>query len=241
MKIYLTLILTCYNEGEHLKGSFKRIYSVLKSLKKTYEIIFIDDRSKDRTLEIIKGIIKEYSKRNVNIQLIEHRHNQGRGKSVMDGIGVSKGNITGFLDVDLEVGQEYILNALSQLETCDVVIGRRLFPFSFKTIHRYLASKIYAWMVRAVLNLPVHDSEAGFKFFQRNKIQKVLLYVRNNGWFWDTEIVALANLFKLKIKEIPVKYVRRTDKTSTVNIFKDSILYFWNLIEFRLRYKSIKK
>ncbi|OGK09546.1 hypothetical protein A2767_04060, partial [Candidatus Roizmanbacteria bacterium RIFCSPHIGHO2_01_FULL_35_10] len=167
----------------------------------------------------------------------QHTKNLGRGKTVMDGIKVSRGFITGFLDVDLEVGPEYILKTLPLLDSCDVVVGKRFFPFSFRTIHRYFTSKAYAWMARVVLNLPVHDSEAGFKFFKKAKIQKILPFVRNSGWFWDTEIVALSKIFNLKIKELPVRYIRRTDKTSTVNTFRDSFVYLWNLILFVIRIK----
>jgi hypothetical protein len=164
----------------------------------------------------------------------------GRGKAVSDGIVASKSQVTGFLDVDLEVGAEYISKALQLLESCDVVVGKRSFPLALNTVHRYLASKTYAFFSRVLLRLPVHDSEAGFKFFKRVKIEKVLPYVSNWGWFWDTEIIALADIFKLKIKELPVRYIRRTDKTSTVSTLRDSAVYFWNLLNFKIKYKFIK-
>lgn len=243
MRIYLSLILSCYNEAGHLRESFKRIYSVLRGLKDPYEVIFIDDCSNDKTLSIIKELIKEYKKKGINFRLIVHAKNLGRGKSVVDGIKVSHGSIAGFIDVDLEVGPGYILKALPLFDSYDVVVGQRSFGFSPLTIHRYVSSKIYAWMARTLLNLPIHDSEAGFKFFKKAKLHRLLPFVRNSGWFWDTEIIALSQLFNLKISELPVKYIRRTDKTSTVNTFKDSLVYLWNLVNFYVQFKtgSIKR
>ena len=84
-----------------------------------------------------------------------------------------------------------------------------------------------------ILKLPVHDTEAGYKFFRRKKILPVLKQVKDKRWFWDTEIIALGYLNGLKIKEIKVLFKRRSDKTSTVNLFRDTLEYIWSLLVFR--------
>lgn len=229
MNIQFSLILACFNEETHLEKSFQTIISVLNKTRTRYEIIFVDDKSQDQTLQIIKEIIKKHPK--VAIKLLAHSRNQGRGKSVSDGLMLSRGNLVGYLDVDLEISPKYIPQALKLLAIHDVVTASRSYNFSFSTIHRFLATKIYAFLVCRLLHLPVNDTEAGFKFFRRKKILPVLKKAKNPGWFWDTEIVFYANQSGSKLVNLPVKYIRRTDKKSTVHTLTDSVDYLVNLIK----------
>lgn len=240
MNPYFSLILPCFNEGEHLKKSFIKLIKVLKTLPYSFEIIFVEDKSTDRTLSLIREIISQNP--DIDCKLITHQKNQGRGKSVVDGVRAACGTIVGFIDVDLEVDPKYINQAILGLKSADVIVGRRQYEFYWTLIHRFFATKIYASLVKALLNLPVNDTEAGFKFFRRKKILPLLKVANNPGWFWDTEIVVYSNLAGLRLVELPVVYKRRQNKTSTVKTLPDSIVYLFHLISlcFRLRQKKLK-
>ena len=73
------------------------------------------------------------------------------------------------------------------------------------------------------------DTETGFKFFRRDRILPVLDKVHDQGWFWDTEVMIQGYLAGLRIIEIPALYERQTMKTSSVRIFRDSLLQFRKL------------
>ena len=92
-------------------------------------------------------------------------------------------------------------------------------------------------MVRRLLHLPIHDTEAGYKFFKRQKILRVLSAVRDPHWFWDTELVARAYQSRLRIVELPVQFIRNVKKTSTVKPFHDSLRYIIAILQFRRREK----
>lgn len=229
-KINVSLILACYNEGPTFEKSVSQIIVACQKLKKGWEIIFVDDKSVDET----KKTIEKFSKNLKNSRAIFHRQNMGRGKSVTDGMKVARGDICGYLDVDLEVSQNYIPLFISEIESgADMVIGKRYYEKGIDAISRLVASKGYSFLVKTLLNLPVTDTEAGYKFFRRRKILPILAKVDDKRWFWDTEICARAYWAGLKISEIPVLFIRRSDKKSTVNLLSDTLSYLKNLISFR--------
>jgi len=208
----------------------ERIVSVLKRLKKSWEIIFVEDKSNDDTKKSVEKLVKEIK----NARAIYHFKNQGRGKSVADGIRVAKGDICGYLDVDLEVSASYIPLFIKEIEDgADLVVGKRFYEGGLKNLTRFVSSKVYAIAVKSILKLPVDDTEAGYKFFRRSKIVPLLTKVKSKHWFWDTEICVIANLKNLRVEQIPVLFKRREDKKSTVKLFPDTIDYLKNLIRLK--------
>ena len=229
-KPYLSLILPLYNEGSTLDQSLKIIYQVLKKLEKSWEVILIEDQSTDETLLKIQKLLPNLP----NTRLIQHQKNQGRGKSVSDGIKAAKGIYCGFLDVDLEVSANYIPLFVKELEKgADCVIGKRFYEKNFAALTRVLASVGYKFIVHSLLKLPIDDTEAGYKFFDTQKILPVLKKIQATGWFWDTEICARAYWAGLKINQIPVLFIRRTDKKSTVRLIPDTWDYLKKIYQFK--------
>ena len=228
----ISLIIACYNEGRGFENNVETVLNVLEKLKKSYEVIFVDDKSRDNTIQNIKKIKNKY--KNINIKTIFHPQNTGRGKTVTDGILASSGKIVGFLDIDLEVPAHYIGIFVNSIENgVDISIGSRIYEFQPKSLVRWFASKGYVYLIKKLLKLPFRDTEAGYKFFNREKILPVLKECRDPGWFWDTEIIARSNKRGLKIIEIPVVFIRDYNKNSTVRVFSDSIDYMKKLIKYR--------
>ncbi len=234
---YLSLILPCFNEAQHLTKSIDTIIDVLKTLPYKFEIIFIDDKSQDQTPLYLKEIKEKYQ--NLPIRIYFHSKNKGRGKTVSEGILAAKGKVVGYMDIDCEVSPKYINKFVGAVnQECDVVVAQRNYEFKLASIHRHLASLIYSRLTKTLLKLPVSDTEAGFKFFNTHKIKKIISMVEDNYWFWDTEVIVVASQNNLKIKGIPVIFKRRLDKTSTVNLLRDSIKYLESLIKLTLKLKS---
>lgn len=233
----LSLIITCYNEEPHLKESFDVLKKFLIQTKWNYEFIFVDDFSQDRTRSVIEKILQE--NRDFKIKTVFREKNEGRGQSVTDGLKAASGKIIGFLDIDLEVGAHYIFPAVSLIQTgqFDFVMAHRIYKFSFQSIIRTILSRGYNFLMRHLLGLPFRDTEAGFKFFSKEKILPILDLVENKRWFWDTEIVAHAYEGGLKISLLPVLFIRNRNKKTTVKLVRDSFDYFMNLLRFRRKFK----
>lgn len=229
-KPYISLILPLYNEGSTLEQSLKTIYMSLEKIKKNWEVILVEDKSTDDTLVKIKKLLPYLR----NSKLIHHKKNQGRGKTVSNGIKAARGIYCGFLDIDLEVSSDYIPLFIKELERgYDLVIGNRFYEKNITALARVITSKGYKLIVRSLLNLPVDDTESGYKFFRREKILPILSKINEKGWFWDTEICARAYWAGLKISQIPVLFVRRVDKKSTVRLIPDSWDYLKKIYRFR--------
>ena len=229
----LSLILPCYNEEKILEKNFQEIIKILEILKCEWEIIFVDDKSTDNTIKIIEKFISNYP----NIKLITHQRNMGRGKTVVDGIINSSGKIVGYMDIDLEIHARYIPSVIAEIKNgADIVNGYRFYKVNLSNFHRFLLSRGYNFMVRKFLKLPFLDTEAGFKFFKREAILFLIKNTTSNHWFWDTEIMAYAFKYNFKIVNIPVLFIKKPEKKSTVNITKDTFYYLNNIIKFKKKF-----
>ena len=226
----LSVILTCLNQEKVLENSVNRIKSVLDKNKINHEIIIVDDGSTDSTYDIMKRLSEKYK----NIKLLKHPFNIGRGKAVSNGFKASKGDYIGFLDTDLELPPEYIPMFLSELKKGhDIAVYYRKYKHNLHGIIRGITSHSYNFLVRLILNVNLKDTETGFKFFNRKKILPLLSEIKEERWFWDTEIMVRSYLNGLKVIEIPLIYIPNKKGGSTVKIFSDSLDFFKKLIKFR--------
>ena len=234
---YLSLVLACYNEEETLVQSFAEIRAVLDALQRPYEVIFVDDVSRDRTRALLEDLVARHTE--LALRVVLHDSNQGRGATVTDGFRLARGTYTGYLDVDLETHPRYIPSLLRALEAgADVATVRRVYLLELHSLDRFVLSRGYAWLVQRLLGTRVQDTETGFKFFRRERLLPLLDQVQDRHWFWDTEIMVLAERQALRIAEIPGAFVRRQDKTSTLHPWRDTLVYFRQLWRFRKRLRA---
>jgi dolichol-phosphate mannosyltransferase len=230
-KLDFSLILTTYNEPHIVGPDVDEIIKFLDKLRYNYEIILVDDLGPKNAREVIKGLIKKYEKDH-NISCILNETNQGRGRSVELGFAKAKGEIVGYIDIDLEVSHYFIPQLIDAIkeEGFDGATGRRMDIFGIRSLHRWFATKVYITLVHVMTGTNYMDTETGYKFFKKSAYDKIASIPKDNGWFWDTEIMFYASKHGLKIKEVPVIYIQRPDKTSTVRLVHDSIQQFKKLL-----------
>lgn len=237
-RVEVTLILPCYNEGPTFEKSVETIIAELRKLKLSWEVIFVDDKSQDATKASVEKIVNKVS----NCKAVYHQKNEGRGKCVKDGIARSAGDICGFMDVDCEISPAFIPIFVSEIKKGnDVALANRFYEAGFQNLVRVAASKLYSMIVKLMLNIPLKDTEAGFKFFKRSSILPVVAKTHDKGWFWDTEICAVSYAMGLRIAQVPVLFIKRSDKKSTVKILEDSIDYLIKIIRFKKEFETMKR
>lgn len=228
----LSVVIPCYNESTHLEESVDILLEVLEQTKYNYEVIFVDDKSRDNTCGIVK-LICEHKKK---CRYILHDANRGRGAAFKTGFSDAKGKIVGFIDIDLEVHALYIPALVIQIEKhgYDIATGYRHYLLSQTGgIIRDFLSWIYRLTCKMSLGLGVGDTETGYKFFKKATTKSVVLKSESNGWFWDTEVMSRSVLSNLRIYEVPVLFLRKWDKKSTVRLVPDIIDYLVELYSFR--------
>ncbi len=236
----ISCVLACYNAQSFLEESFLQVKNVLDNTVFAYEIIMVDDGSSDQTAAVIKKIQAQ----NANVRTVFHRKNYGRGKTVCDGFRVSKGQIIGFIDVDLDNPARYIFPLILNVfyGKADVCTAKRIYllKFDFYLLLRWILSRGYSILVRFLLGVSLEDTETGCKFFSRDKIMPILRDVKSRGWFWDTEVMVRSYFARLKILEMPTIFIRNSH-ISTVDIVPDIFKYLVNLLRFQKEIKRLKK
>jgi len=217
----------------------RQTMEVLDNCRLQWEAIFVDDFSSDATRRLIDEIIAEHPEK--ELRRIFHETNTGRGRAVSDGFRVATGEVIGYIDIDLEVHARYIPSMYLSIMRggYDVATALRAYKPSLRIMGRHIMSNGYCWLRNRMLELPVRDTETGFKFFRRNRILPLLDAIEDKAWFWDTEIMALAWAHGLRIKEIPCLFVRQFSKKSSVHAIRDSWRGLCKLWAFRRRFKAL--
>ena len=224
--------MACYNEEAILKESVRQTFEILEATSWNYEVIFVDDCSQDRTREIIDEILAENPEK--NLSKLFHAQNTGRGRTVTDGIHMARGEVVGYIDIDLEVHARYIPSMVIAIHNgADLATANRIYKVQPRLVIRWILSQGYAYLMRFMLGVNIQDTETGYKFFNRQKILPVLQEVKDEHWFWDTEVMVRSFLHGYEIHEIPCLFIRRYDKQSTVNEIQDTLDYLRNLWRFR--------
>jgi glycosyltransferase involved in cell wall biosynthesis len=232
MTMDLSLIVPCYNEAGHLEASVRTVVEVLELTPWIWEIVFVDDGSADDT----RAIIARLAAADPRLRYILHDENRGRGAAFKTGFAASRGRVTGFVDIDMEVHARYIPSLVTEIEKhgADIATGNRHYLLrQTGGVHRAALSWAYRRLCDVLLSLDIEDSETGCKFFKRETTAGMVLGSDNDGWFWDTEVIARARLANAQIREVPVLFLRRADKASTVRVWRDSWDYLRALHGFR--------
>ncbi len=216
----ISLVIPVYNEFENLERAVNVTRDFLAGMNSDYEIIIAEDGSTDGT----KDVALSLSNADPKVWCILNEGRLGRGKALKEAFKRSSGEILVYIDVDLstEVGfLEPLIGAIA--EGNDFATGSRMMPESRATrsTKRSFASGVYNGLVRFFLGSPFRDHQCGFKAFRRESLFDILDQVQADHWFWDTEVLVLANKNGFSVKEIPVVW-DEGDGTK-VNLLKDFI------------------
>lgn len=169
---YLSVVLPVYNEEESLDLQYKAVLGAVKKLNRTYEIIFVNDGSTDRSPELLKSI----AEKDKNVKVIFFRRNFGQTAAMAAGIDYSRGEVIVFMDSDLQNEPEDIARLLEKIdEGYDVVSGWRN-KRKDKWISRKLPSKIANWLISRVTGVPLHDLGCSLKAYRGEVLRQVNLY-----------------------------------------------------------------
>ncbi|MCX6774215.1 MAG: glycosyltransferase family 2 protein [Candidatus Micrarchaeota archaeon] len=226
----ISVILPVHNEEKVLEQSIRRIEKIMLGLKMDFEIIISEDGSTDRTFEIMKSLESE------RIRIFQNRERLGKGKAIKNSLMEARGNIVIFMDADLASKPEQIEELIKQIRNgAAIVIGSRYVQGSKvkRTAIRNIASIGFNWLVRNILNSKLKDHQCGFKAFRKDAILPLANEVENRQFFWDTELLVLAQRKGLKIVEIPIEWNEGID--SKFNLIGDTFRMACGIIDLKMR------
>ncbi len=232
MSIYISFVIPAYNEELRISQTINKVFDYFGKQNFEFEIIVVDDGSKDNTQIVMKNF--------PNVKYIKLVQNQGKGAAVRTGMLAAQGKYIIFSDADLSTPVYEIPKLLKYLENgYDVCIGSRALDSSMIKVHqpfyREFMGKTFNKLVQLLVVKGISDTQCGFKGFTKQASEIIFSKQIINGFGFDVEIIYLAKLANLKIKEIPVEWYN--DDRSKVHPIKDSIKMLSEIIKIRNLHK----
>ena len=219
----ISIVIPVYNEEAIISKTIKILRDFCQKNLQNYDwkIIVADNNSNDCTAEIAKKLESESAGR-IIYKFIPQK---GKGLAIRESWKSFEADIYVFMDADLATDLSALPVLVRELENgYDLAIGSRFIKGSFskRSLIRKLTSKVFSLITRLMFGLKIKDYPCGFKSANKNVIKNVLPEVKNNQFFFDTELVIRSAKKDLKIKEIPVNWQDRdrNKSKSRVNILK---------------------
>ncbi|WP_406689010.1 bifunctional glycosyltransferase family 2/GtrA family protein [Saccharopolyspora sp. ID03-671] len=212
------VVIPVYNEERSLPGCLEVLSRYLgEGFPFSWSITVVDNASTDATLDVAHGLARSIP----NVRVL-HLDRKGRGLALRTAWGYSDADVVVYMDVDLSTGLDALLPLVAPLVNghSDLAIGSRLAPGA-RTVRggkREMISRGYNKMIRWSHGARFTDAQCGFKAARTDVIRPLLRQVRDDSWFFDTELLLLAEHNGLRVHEVPVDWVEDVD--TRVNVVR---------------------
>lgn len=205
--ISLSIFFPAYNEEDNIADSVRQALDVARTITDRYEVIVVDDGSKDKTA----AIVEDMSRDNPRIRLVRHNPNQGYGAAVWSGIQAARYEWVFFTDADLQFKLEELTRLVEHTYDYDVILGYRAprkDPFM-----RIVNAKGWNAVNRLIFGLKVRDIDCAFKLFKRDLVAPLPVYSR--GAMMSAEMLIRLQKQHISFKEVPVTHLPRLKGEAT--------------------------
>ncbi|HLB29092.1 MAG TPA: dolichyl-phosphate beta-glucosyltransferase [Dehalococcoidia bacterium] len=210
------LVIPVYNEEHILAKSVATLRAFLaEHLPHSWRIVIADNASTDGTLAVAQRLAQG----DEGVTFI-HIPQKGRGRALKAAWLQSPADIVSYMDVDLSTDLRHYPELVAAIaeEGYDLATGNRLArkAQTRRSLHREALSRGYNFLIKGLLNVRFADAQCGFKALSRLACQELVPLVEDGEWFFDTELLVLAEKRGYRIKDVPVRWVE--DPDSRVNI-----------------------
>ncbi len=207
--MHLSVIIPAYNEEKRLPKTLWALDRYLRNQNYDYEILVVNDGSKDKTVEVAKNLIPRVK----NLKVTGYEKNQGKGFAVRFGMGEAKGDYRLFTDADNSTSIDQIEKMWPEFEKgFDIVIGSRDIKGAVLSppqpwLRQLILGEGFKLLRKIIVGLwDLQDTQCGFKGFRKKVIEDVLLKCKINRFAFDPEILLIAKKMGYKTKEIPISW-----------------------------------
>jgi dolichyl-phosphate beta-glucosyltransferase len=229
--IELSLIVPAYNEEMRLLPTLDRLHAHLSAQPLRYELLVVDDGSKDRTCEVVETAMTTIP----NLFLVRQSPNRGKGAAVRRGMLATRGRIRVMCDADCSMPPEQLPRLLAPIFAgkAEISIGSRYAEGAKADVkppfYRVMWSRLCNKVIQRSLVPRVLDTQCGFKAFTAEAALNLFGSATIDGWAFDLEILALARRRGFAIEEVGVEW--KDDNRSRVNPLTD----MWKVIREALK------
>ena len=251
--IFLSLVFPAYNEENRLSPALEKAVNFFSSLNIKYEIIIVNDGSKDKTLELIKNEIKKYSslenlKNRPEIIGVSYDKNGGKGFAVKKGMQYIIGKYVLMLDSDGTKDIEYynlLFKSVKDEESCLAIGSRKIISEQAERVwYRNIMGIINNFIIHICIGVKgIKDTQCGFKLFTRKAARDIFRNLHLCRWAFDVDMLFLTKYLGIKVIEVPVNWKEIPGSKlvllpATISFFRD---YFAMIIFYKTGFWKIKK
>jgi len=217
---YLSVVIPAYNERERLKRFVPGIVEYLRSKGQTFEIVVVNDGSKDDTAQVARELSKTFPM----LRLVDLQPNRGKGGAVKAGMLEARGQYVLFTDADQSTPISEVDKLLAKMERegYDMAIGSRSMPGARveepQVWYRALAGKLFGIGTKLFCIHGIYDTQCGFKAMKQEVAQKVFPQVTSNSAIFDIEMLVVATRAGYRIAEVAVQWVHDPDTRIPYNL-----------------------
>jgi glycosyltransferase involved in cell wall biosynthesis len=220
-RLDVEIVVPVYNEERTLRRSVERLQEFLsRDFPLSWRIVIADNASTDRTLAVAHRLSAELD----GVDVL-HLDEKGRGRALRAAWLASPARVVAYMDVDLSTDLRALLPLVAPLISghSDMAIGSRLARGARveRGPKREFISRSYNMILRTMLRARFSDAQCGFKAVRAEVAKRLLPNVVDDGWFFDTELLVLAQRQRLRIHEVPVDWV--DDPDSRVDVVQTAL------------------
>jgi dolichyl-phosphate beta-glucosyltransferase len=219
-EIYLSVVIPAYNEEERLRKHVPGIISYLQSRAWRFEIVVVNDGSRDGTVRVTRELAQIYPM----VRLVDLQPNRGKGAAVKAGMLAARGRYALFTDADQSTPITEVDKLLAKVERegYDMAIGSRAVQGAEVELpqawYRALAGKLFGLATRTWAIRGIHDTQCGFKLMTGQAAQRIFPQVTSPSAIFDIEMLVVATREGYRIAELPVKWVHDPDTRIPYNL-----------------------
>jgi dolichyl-phosphate beta-glucosyltransferase len=232
----LSVVIPAYNEATRIRQTLEALTSFLAGTGRPFEIIVADDGSDDDTGEIV-------ARQFPSVRLLRIRPNRGKGHAVRSGLQAATGSRILFTDADLSTPLEELDRLIAAIDDgADLAVASRALPGAQldhrESAWRELAGKTFNLSLRALLHVPIRDTQCGFKLYRRAAADLLCRHQVIERWAFDAEHVWLAIRLGLVVREIPVRWSYAPD--TKVRVLRDGLQMGMDVLRMRWHHRHLR-
>lgn len=228
------MIIPAYNEAERLGSTLERAVEYLSLRGLSYEVLVVDDGSRDRTAEVAEAFAGN------GVRMIRHERNRGKGAAIRTGLLASRGAEVLLSDADASTPIEELEKLQRWLPEAPVVLGSRAVAGAdvrkHQPFYRELMGKTFNRIIRLAGVRGLNDTQCGFKLLEGNVAREVGAELTVEGFAYDVELVFLARRRGHKVVEVGVVWVDSPD--SRVDPIRSSLAMLRDVVRMRIRHSG---
>jgi glycosyltransferase involved in cell wall biosynthesis len=194
----ITVAMPAYNEADNIKGMVEDVIQAVDTLSDDYEVIVVDDGSRDETAQVVKSLERQHPQ----VRLVQHEVNRGYGAAVFSGLTSASKELVFFTDSDRQFDLREIEKLLNLIDKADLVVGYRAprrDPFM-----RKLNGWGWSWLVTLLFGRTARDIDCAFKLMHRSVITRLKDKIESRGATFSAEFLVRAKRAGFHICEVPI-------------------------------------